>query len=207
MLISNWMTKDPISVLPSTPLSKCQKLMKLRGIHRLPVVDDDNKVVGIVSDRDVKSNLPSKATTLSVHELQYLLAEVQTKEFMTPSPVTVRETETVSKAALLMLDGKFGGLPVVDDEGHLIPLAKVRGRKKSLISLVDNMEQSIGSYRDKNEIVLISHADCLEDAQFVGNLVTERFGITNIVYNYINTVIGSHSGPGTVALFFLGDKR
>ncbi|MBO4296366.1 MAG: CBS domain-containing protein, partial [Desulfovibrio sp.] len=119
MLISNWMTKDPISVLPSTPLSKCQKLMKLRGIHRLPVVDDDNKVVGIVSDRDVKSNLPSKATTLSVHELQYLLAEVQTKEFMTPSPVTVRETETVSKAALLMLDGKFGGLPVVDDEGHL----------------------------------------------------------------------------------------
>ena len=119
MLISKWMTKDPISVLPSTPLSKCQKLMKLRGIHRLPVVDDDNKVVGIVSDRDVKSNLPSKATTLSVHELQYLLAEVQTKEFMTPSPVTVRETETVSKAALLMLDGKFGGLPVVDDEGHL----------------------------------------------------------------------------------------
>ena len=87
MLISNWMTKDPISVLPSTPLSKCQKLMKLRGIHRLPVVDDDNKVVGIVSDRDVKSNLPSKATTLSVHELQYLLAEVQTKEFMTPSPL------------------------------------------------------------------------------------------------------------------------
>ncbi|MBR5712116.1 MAG: DegV family protein [Lachnospiraceae bacterium] len=95
----------------------------------------------------------------------------------------------------------------VDNEGHLIPTSKVRGRKKSLITLVDNMEQTIGSYRDKNEIVLISHCDCLEDAQFVGNLVTERFGITNIVYNYINTVIGSHSGPGTVALFFLGDVR
>ncbi|MBP5354287.1 MAG: DegV family protein [Lachnospiraceae bacterium] len=95
----------------------------------------------------------------------------------------------------------------VDDEGHLIPLAKVRGRKKSLISLVDNMEQTMGSYRDKNEIVLISHCDCYEDAKFVGDLITERFGITNIVYNYINTVIGSHSGPGTVALFFLGDKR
>ncbi len=119
MLISNWMTKDPISVLPTTPLSKCQKLMQLRGIHRLPVVDDDNRVVGIVSDRDVKSNMPSKATTLSVHELQYLLAEVQTREIMTASPVTVKETETVSTAALLMLDGKFGGLPVVDEEGHL----------------------------------------------------------------------------------------
>ena len=95
----------------------------------------------------------------------------------------------------------------VDDEGHLIPLAKVRGRKKSLISLVDNMEQTMGSYKDKNEIVLISHADCIEDAEFVGNLVKERFGITNIVYNYINTVIGSHSGPGTVALFFLGETR
>ncbi|MBQ6660290.1 MAG: DegV family protein [Lachnospiraceae bacterium] len=95
----------------------------------------------------------------------------------------------------------------VDDEGHLIPLSKVRGRKKSLITLVDNMEQTMGSYRDRNEIVLISHCDCLEDAQFVGNLITERFGITNIVYNYINTVIGSHSGPGTVALFFLGETR
>ena len=95
----------------------------------------------------------------------------------------------------------------VDNEGHLIPLSKVRGRKKALVSLVDNMEKSMGSFRDKNEIVLISHCDCIEDAEFVGNLITERFGITNIVYNYINTVIGSHSGPGTVALFFLGDER
>ena len=56
-------------------------------------------------------------------------------------------------------------------------------------------------------LILISHCDCYEDAKFVGDLITERFGFTNIVYNYINTVIGSHSGPGTVALFFLGDKR
>ncbi len=95
----------------------------------------------------------------------------------------------------------------VDNEGHLVPTSKVRGRKKSLITLVDNMESTVGSYRDKNEIVLISHCDCIEDAEFVGKLVTERFGYTNIVYNYINTVIGSHSGPGTVALFFLGDVR
>ena len=95
----------------------------------------------------------------------------------------------------------------VDDEGHLIPVAKVRGRKKSLTTLVDNMEATMGSFRDKNEIILISHCDCYEDAKFVGDLITERFGFTNIVYNYINTVIGSHSGPGTVALFFLGDKR
>lgn len=95
----------------------------------------------------------------------------------------------------------------VDDEGHLIPVAKVRGRKKSLTTLVDNMEQTMGSMKDQNEIILISHCDCYEDAKFVGDLITERFGFTNIVYNYINTVIGSHSGPGTVALFFLGDKR
>ena len=95
----------------------------------------------------------------------------------------------------------------VDDEGHLIPVAKVRGRKKSLTTLVDNMEATMGSYRDKNEVILISHCDYYEDAKFVGDLITERFGFTNIVYNYINTVIGSHSGPGTVALFFLGDKR
>ena len=65
----------------------------------------------------------------------------------------------------------------VDDEGRLINIGKVRGRKKSLIALVDRMEEHIGSYRDKNDVVFISHGDCLQDAQFVAGLVKERFGI------------------------------
>ena len=90
---------------------------------------------------------------------------------------------------------------------RLINIGKVRGRKKSLIALVDRMEEHIGSYRDKNDVVFISHGDCLQDAQFVAGLVKERFGIDNIWINYICPTIGTHSGPGTVALFFMGESR
>ncbi len=93
----------------------------------------------------------------------------------------------------------------VDDGGHLVSLNNVRGRKKSLTALVDNMASAIEGYT--NDCVFISHGDSLEDAQFVGNLVTERFGITNIVYNYVSPTIGSHSGPGTIALFCMGSNR
>ena len=95
----------------------------------------------------------------------------------------------------------------VDDEGHLIPLDKVRGRKKSLASLVDMMDARLGSYRGKNDAVFISHGDCESDAQYVADLVRERYGIENILINTIGATIGTHAGPGTVALFFMGDKR
>lgn len=95
----------------------------------------------------------------------------------------------------------------VDNEGHLIPLSKVRGRKKSLISLVDCMEKQMGSYRDKNDVVFISHGDSEADAQFVADLVKERFGIQNFIINYVGSTIGAHSGPGTIALFYMGEFR
>lgn len=95
----------------------------------------------------------------------------------------------------------------VDNEGHLIPLSKVRGRKKSLISLVDSMEKQMGSYRDQNDIVFISHGDSMEDAEFVAKLVKERFGIESFLINYVGPTIGAHSGPGTIALFYMGDYR
>lgn len=95
----------------------------------------------------------------------------------------------------------------VDDEGHLVMLSKVRGRKKSLIGLVDCMEKQLGDWKDKNDIIFISHGDCPEDAQFVTDLIKERFGYENFMIDYIGATIGAHSGPGTVALFYLGDHR
>lgn len=95
----------------------------------------------------------------------------------------------------------------VDDEGHLVMLSKVRGRKKSLIGLVDCMEKQLGDWKDKNDIIFISHGDCPEDAQFVADLIKERFGYENFMIDYIGATIGAHSGPGTVALFYLGDHR
>lgn len=95
----------------------------------------------------------------------------------------------------------------VDDEGHLIPLAKVRGRKKSLHMLVDNMEKQMGEYRSENDIVFISHGDCYEDAVYVQELVKQRFGIEKFLISPVGPTIGAHSGPGTLALFFIGEKR
>lgn len=95
----------------------------------------------------------------------------------------------------------------VDDEGHLINLSTVRGRKKALKSLVDYMDEHIGSYRELNDIVFISHSDCEDDAKFVAEEVKERFGIDSNLINYIGPTIGCHTGCGTVALFFMGDAR
>lgn len=95
----------------------------------------------------------------------------------------------------------------VDNEGHLIPLSKVRGRRKSLTALVDSMEKQIGDWRDKNDIVFISHGDCLEDAQFVASLIKEQFGYDSFLINDVGPTIGAHTGPGVVALFYMGDYR
>ncbi|MEC4184159.1 DegV family protein [Adlercreutzia sp. R21] len=94
----------------------------------------------------------------------------------------------------------------VDDEGHLIPLEKVRGRKKSLKALVDHMEQTANA-PVAEQTVFITHGDCLEDAEYVADLVRERFGVTDILINWVDPVIGAHSGPGTMALFFLASER
>lgn len=95
----------------------------------------------------------------------------------------------------------------VDNDGHLIPLQKVRGRKKSLTALVDSMEKQMGRYRSQNDIVFISHGDCLDDAQILADIIKERLNINAFLINYVGSTIGAHSGPGTIALFYLGEYR
>ena len=93
----------------------------------------------------------------------------------------------------------------VDNEGHLIKVGTARGRNASLKALVDHMEQTVLDLKD--QAIFISHGDCLADAQKVADEVRRRMGVKDIVINHVGPVIGAHSGPGTVALFFLGTKR
>ena len=93
----------------------------------------------------------------------------------------------------------------VDDEGHLINIGKARGRQSSLKALVDKMEKTVTEAG--KQTVFISHGDCLEDAEAVAQMVRERFGTQDIRINYVGPVIGAHSGPGTLALFYLGTQR
>ncbi len=93
----------------------------------------------------------------------------------------------------------------VDDEGHLISVGKARGRKASIGELV-NKAVELG-LPGENETMFISHGDCIEDAEHLAELVKTRCGVKNVLINYVGPVIGSHSGPGTLALFFLGKNR
>ena len=114
----------------------------------------------------------------------------------------------VSRTAAV-LGGMLNIKPVlhVDNEGKLIPLEKVRGRKKSMLELVSLMDKKIGSYRESCDTVFISHGDCLEDAEFLSAKVKERYAVKTEIINEIGPVIGAHSGQGTLAVFFLGDER
>lgn len=112
----------------------------------------------------------------------------------------------VSKTAAV-LGTLLGVKPVlhVNNNGKLEPISKVRGRKQSLAALVDNMAKKVDGI--ENEIVFISHGDCEEEAEYVKNLISERFGIKNFIINYVGPVIGAHAGPGTMAIFFIGNER
>ena len=93
----------------------------------------------------------------------------------------------------------------VDDEGKLQVIGKERGRKRSIQKIVDmSVERSKGW---NNEIIMITHGDCPEDAEYLAKVVREKMGVENILINNIGTVIGSHTGPGVLAVFHMGGKR
>ena len=93
----------------------------------------------------------------------------------------------------------------VDNDGHLINTAKVRGRKAAMEYLVKKLAQTGGSYN--NETVFIAHGDCPEDAAALEELVKERCGVKNVITGYVGPVIGAHTGPGVLVLFFMGTHR
>lgn len=120
MLIRDWMTKEVVTVTQGVSMMKASRLMKDHSIHRLPVVDEDGTLVGILSDRDVKEASPSKATTLDMHELYYLLSEVKVKDIMTRHPISMRSDDSVEHAAIIMVEKRFGAIPVVDENNKVV---------------------------------------------------------------------------------------
>ena len=115
MLVDEWMSKNVITTTPDVSMMKVARIMKDNNIRRLPVVDKDGVLVGIVTDRDVKDASPSKATTLEVHELYYLLSELKVKDIMTKNPKRAFYKDCIESIALMMRKHSFGGVPVVDE--------------------------------------------------------------------------------------------
>jgi len=95
----------------------------------------------------------------------------------------------------------------VNEEGKLVSLSTARGRKKSLSTIVNDMFESMGKFRDEHDIVCIAHGDAVDDANYLANLVKEALPHKQIVINYVSPSIGAHSGPGAIGLCFMGEKR
>ncbi|MBQ1274100.1 MAG: DegV family protein [Cellulosilyticum sp.] len=93
----------------------------------------------------------------------------------------------------------------VDDEGRLIPVEKVKGRKKSLKALVEKVKENI--VEPENQIIFISHGGVLEEAHQIKKAILEECHVKDVWINYIGAAVGSHAGPGTIAIFFMGEKR
>ncbi len=115
MYVKNWMSKKVVTVDESDTLSVAINTLKRNRIRRMPVMKDD-RLVGIVSDRDLKEASPSKATSLDIWELHYLMSNIKIKDIMTKNPITVTPETTIEKCAILMHDNKIGGLPVLDGD-------------------------------------------------------------------------------------------
>ena len=113
MLVREWMTENPRTVEGKTQVMEAMQLLREGGYRRLPVIEK-GRLVGIATDRDLKEATPSKATTLSVYELNYLLAKLQVRDVMTTPVVSVQHGDPIEQAALLMEEHKVSGLPVLD---------------------------------------------------------------------------------------------
>lgn len=109
--------------------------------------------------------------------------------------------------ATALVGSALGIKPVlhVDNEGHLIKVSTVRGRKNSLKALADKMAETV--IDPQEQTIFIGHGDCLEDAQYLAQLIKEGCGYKDVIIDYVGPVIGAHSGPGTIALFYIGKER
>lgn len=114
----------------------------------------------------------------------------------------------LSKSSAI-LGGMINIKPIlhINDEGKLVPLEKVRGRKKSLSVLIDHMAEQIGSFQDQQILPAVIHGDCEEDANAVAQMMKDRFGFEKVHVAQIGPSIGAHSGPGTIGVLFMGEKR
>jgi acetoin utilization protein AcuB len=133
MFVSDWMTKKVFAVSPDDSVTDSVKLMKEKGIKHIPVLKD-NKLKGIISDRDIKEYCPSKATTLDVYELHYLLAKTKVRALMKTKVITSTPESPVEEAAMTMFDHNIGCLPVLD-KGMLAGIISDRDIFRALVDI------------------------------------------------------------------------
>ena len=136
MFVRDHMVSPAVTVAPDMPFQDALKLMQDNKLRRLPVVDKQGKLIGIVVERDLLYASPSPATTLSVWELTYILSKIKVEELMTKKVITTTADTPIEDAASLMVEKGVGGLPVVDDENKPIGMISDRNIFTTLVELL-----------------------------------------------------------------------
>ncbi len=134
MLVKNWMCKNVVTIDVNDSMQDAMKQLKEHSIRMLPVMKN-GKLVGIVTDRDLKKASASDATTLEIHELLFLLTKIKVKDIMTKNPITVPPDYTAEETAQVLLESKISGAPVVDDGGQVVGTITQTDLFRVLISL------------------------------------------------------------------------
>lgn len=141
MLVREWMTPDPQTVSADTPVMEAMQHLREGGYRRLPVMAG-NRLIGIVTDRDLKEATPSKATTLSVYELNYLLSKLQVRDVMKAPVITVSADEPIENAALLMEEHRVSGLPALHD-GSLVGILTITDLMRAFVGFLGLREGGV----------------------------------------------------------------
>jgi acetoin utilization protein AcuB len=142
MLVKNWMSKPAITIDLEASMNDAIKLLKTHNIKMLPVMEK-GKLVGIVTDRDLKRASASDATSLEIHELLYLISKIKIKEIMTKKPITVHEDYTVEETAEILLKHNISGVPVIDQYRDVVGTITQNDIFRILISLTGVAKRGI----------------------------------------------------------------
>jgi acetoin utilization protein AcuB len=192
MLVKNWMSKSVITADVNDSMQDAMRLLKEHGIRMLPVMKK-GKVVGILTDRDLKRASASDATTLEVHELLYLVGKIKVKDIMTKDPITVPPDYTAEETAQVLLDGKISGAPVVDDNGQVVGTITQTDIFRVLISLTGignsgiqfgfQIEDRTGSIEEVTDII----------REYGGRMVSILTSYDDVPEGYRKVYIRMHS--------------
>lgn len=134
MIIERRMTRNPVTATPDMSISEASTLMKQEKVHRLPVLDKDKKLVGLLTEKDILYASPSPASSLSIHEMAYLLSKLTVKKLMSKNVVTINKDTTVEEAASMMVDQDLSCLPVLEGD-KLIGIVSKSDMFKILLEL------------------------------------------------------------------------
>jgi acetoin utilization protein AcuB len=162
MLVKNWMSRDVVTIDRDDSMTHVMKLLKDHNIRMIPVMNK-GRLTGVVTDRDIRSASASKAISLEIHELAFLISRIKVRQIMTPDPITVESDYTVEETAEILLRNKINGVPVVDQPGGVVGVItqsdifrvfiSLTGLSKKGIHFDFELEDRPGSIKEVTDVI------------------------------------------------------